>query len=190
MKEMNEKQKEIIEKKFNLSDDGECLELEAWTSRGVDMILYLWKDKHENIIDGLKYYYENFDIDEEIDTHRQSRDYCQAFTISESLRDFEDWQKFIQGVIEELEELEEKEKRERFQESFNEILFYMSIILKDTFLKNKFILMDIFYARAYEIANDYLPHDNKKKSLIESINDYIKENNENIKMLLSQCVEV
>lgn len=72
----------------------------------------------------------------------------------------------------------------------SEYLFYLSIILYDKYLKNKNILLDIYYIRIFSIYKDYLNYDNSNKSLIESINDYINTRNDYILNLLNECVEV
>lgn len=77
-----------------------------------------------------------------------------------------------------------------FQENFNEYMFYLSIMLYDKYLKDKSILLDIYYSKVYEICVDYLNYDNTKKTLIESINDYINTRNDYILNLLNECVEV
>lgn len=152
MKAMSKKQKEIIENNFNFSDDGECLELEAWTNGGVDMMIYIYKKEHETITDGLKSYYKSFDIDDEIDTYREDLSYCQAFTIVESVRDFEDWLNFINGIIGELEGLEspeeqkEKEKKQQFQKSYNAFFEELLTTLKSEYNQNRYVLTDTYYA--------------------------------------------
>lgn len=72
----------------------------------------------------------------------------------------------------------------------SEYLFYLSIILYDKYLKNKNILLDIYYIKIFSIYKDYLNYDNSNKSLIESINDYINTRNDYILNLLNECVEV
>lgn len=72
----------------------------------------------------------------------------------------------------------------------SEYLFYLSIILYDKYLKNKYILLDIYYIKIFSIYKDYLNYDNSNKSLIESINDYINTRNDYILNLLNECVEV
>ena len=72
----------------------------------------------------------------------------------------------------------------------SEYLFYLSIILYDKYLKNKNILLDIYYIKIFSIYNDYLNYDNSNKPLIESINDYINTRNDYILNLLKECVEV
>lgn len=77
-----------------------------------------------------------------------------------------------------------------FPKSFNEYIFYLSIMLYDKYLKDKNILLDKYYANIYDIFVDYLNFDNTKKSLIESINDYIDTRKDYILDLLNKCVEV
>ncbi len=72
----------------------------------------------------------------------------------------------------------------------SEYLFYLSIILYDKYLKNKNILLDIYYIKIFSIYKDYLNYDNSNKPLIESINDYINTRNDYILNLLNECVEV
>lgn len=92
--------------------------------------------------------------------------------------------------IEYLLELKSKIMGKEFQENFSEYMFYLSIILYDKYLKDKNILLDIYYSKVYEICADYLNYDNTKKTLIESINDYINTRNDYILNLLNKCVEV
>lgn len=87
-------------------------------------------------------------------------------------------------------ELKSKIMKKEFQENFNEYMFYLSIMLYDKYLKDKNILLDIYYSKVYEICVDYLNYDNTKKTLIESINDYINTRNDYILNLLNKCVEV
>ena len=77
-----------------------------------------------------------------------------------------------------------------FPKGFNEYIFYLSIMLYDKYLKDKNILLDKYYANIYDIFVDYLNFDNTKKSLIESINDYIDTRKDYILDLLNKCVEV
>lgn len=93
---MNNKQKEIIERDFNIYDEY----IERWTEGGVDMIIDI--DKEKNIIENIQEYIDNFDIDEEIDLYRQSKDYREAFTIRESVKDFEEWIDYLNELLKEL----------------------------------------------------------------------------------------
>ena len=102
---MNKKIREILEKHFNIYESNTEYELENWTDGGVDMFINIDKDK--NIIEELEKFIENFDIDEEIELHRQGDDYKSNFTIKESLNDFENWLENIKDIIKELRENEE-----------------------------------------------------------------------------------
>lgn len=69
-------------------------EIESWTEGGVDMIHFIdlrgkdindpedWKEEIAAIA-------ADFDVDEEIDIHRQDKRYCDAFTCRASVYDFE-----------------------------------------------------------------------------------------------------
>jgi len=72
--------------------DGEqCAEVEKWTNGGVDMIFSLQPFTKKSFIDRV----DDFDVDEEIEVHRQGQDYKNAFTISESLNDFNDFKELL-----------------------------------------------------------------------------------------------
>ena len=64
------------------------LEMETWTDGGVNMIVCLEDEK--GLIESFKDYVEYFDVEEEIDLHRQGESYKKAFTLRQSLDDFED----------------------------------------------------------------------------------------------------
>lgn len=80
-------------------------EIEAWTDGGVDMIHFIdlrgkdinnpdeWKEEIGAITAG-------FDVDEEIDVHRQGKDYCSAFTCRQSVEDFEAWDIKLRALAE------------------------------------------------------------------------------------------
>lgn len=72
-----------------------CAEIEDWTARGVNMIITLMPFN----FDELQNYYEDFDIDEEIDLHRQDERYRKVFRISQSVRDFESWETALEKLI-------------------------------------------------------------------------------------------
>lgn len=72
-------------------------EMEGWTDGGVDMLHFIdlrgkdindpeaWKEEIASIAAG-------FDINEEIDVHREDKRYYSAFTCRASVKDFEEWQ--------------------------------------------------------------------------------------------------
>lgn len=85
------------------------IEFETHTGDGVNMLFTLPNIKklalcvaHQSFNDEIV---ENFSVDEEIDLHRQGEDYRKAFTIRESLEDFEAFQLRLEGVGESLNEL-------------------------------------------------------------------------------------
>ena len=83
-------------------DGKQCAEIESWTYGGVDMIIYLEPFIKEEFI---KFVDEYFDIDEEIELHRQDERYKQAFTISQSVKDFEKYINNLESIKNKLENL-------------------------------------------------------------------------------------
>jgi hypothetical protein len=72
------------ERDFTVHMDEDGAEVETWTEGGVNMLMYLSPFTAEEFIE----YVDDFDMDEEIDLHRQAKDYRAAFSIRESLADF------------------------------------------------------------------------------------------------------
>ena len=84
---------------FKTKQDGKlCAELEKWTSGGVDMIIWLNPFTKEEFIS----YVNDFDIDEEITLNRQNKQYCNDFTIRQSVDDFEEFQTLLKSIAEKL----------------------------------------------------------------------------------------
>ena len=108
---MNKKEKKTLEQYFGIYESDDFYELEQWTNGGVNMIIVLHKEdkRFNSITEQFRYYVEGFDIDEEIELYREGEDYRNNFTITESVKDFEDWKKYIKNVLNKLEE-EEKRK--------------------------------------------------------------------------------
>ena len=79
----------------------QCAEIEKWTNGGVDMIIWL----NPFNVNEFKSYVNDFDVDEQIDTHRQDSRYKDAFTITESLKDFTDFHNDLKDVVTKLETL-------------------------------------------------------------------------------------
>ncbi len=77
-------------------------ELEDWTAGGVDMIMWIHPFTPEQFVEIA----ESFDVDEEIDVHRQAEDYRNAFTHRRSVEDFEQWEERLKNNIETLKEKE------------------------------------------------------------------------------------
>lgn len=106
MTKEQKKLKDFFEKQdFNVhlfkQDNQQCAEVEKWTDGGVDMIFTLMPFTAEKFIERVN----DFNIDEEIDLHRQGKDYRNAFTISESLKDFKNFQKGLKKVVQRLKNL-------------------------------------------------------------------------------------
>ena len=74
-------------------------EVESWTDCGVDMIIGLNPFTKEEFIQWVN----NFDIDEEIELHRQDEQYKKVFTISLSLEDFTKYHNVLKELVEQIE---------------------------------------------------------------------------------------
>ena len=94
---------EQIQEYFSVYDSGDSIELETWTNRGVNMFVILHKDIDDSYFDQFKAYVQDFDIDEEIDLHRENEQYKRSFTIRESLEDFEEYLLFLETIVQNLE---------------------------------------------------------------------------------------
>lgn len=106
------KEREILLELFNINESAYELELESWTNGGVNMFISIDKTSDNNLLEQLERFVENFDIDEEIDIHRQDTDYRRRFTIRESVRDFENWVDYIEECISKLEEYNNEDEEE------------------------------------------------------------------------------
>lgn len=95
-KQLHEHLEENEYRIYFFAGDGKiCAEIENWTDGGVDMVINLMPFG----IIALQDYYNNFDMDEEIDLHRQDERYRKAFRIKQSVMDFETWVKSLGDVI-------------------------------------------------------------------------------------------
>lgn len=82
-----------------VEEDGiKCAELETWTKGGVNMIIWLKPFNSKEFEE----YVESFDMDEEIDVHRQDQRYKDDFTISQSVKDFEDFTNRLKETVKKL----------------------------------------------------------------------------------------
>jgi len=86
--------------RFYVTDDGTA-ELEKWTAGGVDMLIYLNPFTAEEF----ERWVNDFDIDDTIDSHREAKEYKAAFTIQESLDDFNDFKEGLLELVEQLKQL-------------------------------------------------------------------------------------
>lgn len=78
-------------------EEGE-VELETWTQGGVNMVIHLEPFTAEEF----ESYVYDFDVDGEIDLHREGESYKSAFTIRESLEDFESFHGRLKETMERL----------------------------------------------------------------------------------------
>ena len=88
-------------------------------------------------------------------------------------------------LLAELEELEELEDMNgivmKNLDYKNECMFYLGIeIMKMLLFEGQHMYIDIYYDTIKEIYEDYKKYDNNKKSLLDSIHDYINENKQEI----------
>lgn len=81
-------------------------ELNTYTNGGVNMIIFLdFRGEEKNVenkdrfIEKFLDYINDFDVDYEIDLHRQAQDYRNAFTISQSVKDFKSWKKEMKRIF-------------------------------------------------------------------------------------------
>ena len=89
---------EILEKNFNIHYSFKYedeIEIETTTDEGVNMIHILDNDNLKNDFISLV---DDFDIDEEIDSHRQEELYREVFSIRDSLEDFECYHRWLKGI--------------------------------------------------------------------------------------------
>ena len=106
------KERELLLELFNINESAYELELESRPDGGVDMFISIDKNSDNNLLEQLERFVENFDIDEEIDIHREDENYRRKFTIRESINDFENWVDYIEECISKLEEYNNEDEEE------------------------------------------------------------------------------
>ena len=99
----NKKFIEVVEDHFNVHELETGVELEEWTDGGVNMFIDLSEDNNKSYLQQFKEYIDNFDIDEEIEIHRQDEQYKNDFTIRESVEDFESYHRWLNEVYSTIE---------------------------------------------------------------------------------------
>ena len=73
----------------------------------------------------------------------------------------------------------------------SECIFYLGIeIMKALFLEEHHMYIDVYYDTIKEIYEDYKKYDNKNKSLLDSIHDYINKNEQKILKQVSKAFEL
>jgi len=82
-------------------DGVECAVLETWTEGGVNMVPVLNPFTRAEFVS----YVEDFDVDEQVDLHRQDNMYRKAFTVSQSVEDFTNFHNRLKEVCEKLNKM-------------------------------------------------------------------------------------
>ena len=130
------KERELLLELFNINESAYELELESWTDGGINMFISIDKNSDNNLLEQLERFVENFDIDEEIDIHREDENYKRNFTISESINDFENWVNYIEECISKLEEhnnkLEEYNNEDEEEVEYEPLETLKGVGVKDT----------------------------------------------------------
>jgi hypothetical protein len=119
-------------------DGKECgIEIEDWTSGGVDMVEMLdfrW-DKNIfsifDILDEVQDIVNCFDVDEEIDVHREDKKYRENFTHSDSVKDFTEWKEHLQELAQSVEQVVVKWQETLTKDDFNDIRVTMRSIVEE-----------------------------------------------------------
>lgn len=69
-------------------------------------------------------------------------------------------------------------------------IFYLGMeIMKALLLEEQHMYIDVYYETIKEIYEDYKKYDNTKKSLLDSVHDYINKNEQNILKQVSKAFE-
>ena len=72
-----------------------------------------------------------------------------------------------------------------------ECIFYLGMeIMKALLLEEQPMYIDVYYDTIKEIYEDYKKYDNKNKSLLDSIHDYINKNEQKILKQVSKAFEL
>ena len=101
---ITEKEKEILKENFTIHEDEDVIKLESWTKDRVNMIIDIYKEDYDNILHALEDYVSGFEIDKEIDIHREDKVYRMRFTRGQSLEDFENYINSVNNIINKLKE--------------------------------------------------------------------------------------
>jgi len=83
---------------YNIHNTPDGIEFQTWTKRGVNMVHY-FHATDDCYFNQLKQLAGDFDIDEEIELHRQDKRYSKLFTITDSVTDFESYQIYLQNIV-------------------------------------------------------------------------------------------
>lgn len=96
-------------KKFGAHYDKESdsIDFETWTKYGVNMFIHFDKLKRKSMDDievDFNEYVESFDVDEEIDLHREGENYKNAFSYRQAVEDFEAYETRLEETLAQFQE--------------------------------------------------------------------------------------
>lgn len=84
---------------FGVHQDNKEVELETWTEGNVNMFVCLVEEGEYSLCEQFKKRVETYDIDEEVENHRQDSNYRDTFTITESVKDFTTHKEWLENVL-------------------------------------------------------------------------------------------
>ena len=113
-------------------------ELNTYTNGGVNLLVFIdfrnTNKRPKNASHFIELYYQylnDFDIDNEIDVHREMRGYKKEFTLAESIQDFTDWKTKLQNIFTEPKKSKSAQRQlEQVQDKFRSLLAEMEETLK------------------------------------------------------------
>ena len=77
-----------------------------------------------------------------------------------------------------------------YTEYDNECMIYLSLqIVRSSFYRDKWCYIDLYYEEIKKIYEDYKKYDDANMSLLDSIDKYIKEHEEEIKKRLEEVFD-
>jgi hypothetical protein len=100
---------------YRTKQDGvECAELNTYTTGSVNMIIWL----NPFTVESFREWIDSFDINEEIEIHRQSKLYCECFSILNSLEDFTEYIRRMNQICINLEDYQDGRKKYTIKTKF------------------------------------------------------------------------
>lgn len=115
----NEQCLTILDEEFHYNTYDNKIEISTYTDRNVNMLIEL---DLNNIYDSLEEWIDTFDIEEEIELHRESDKFRKAFTLKQSLEDFEDFKQEMQELLERMQIKDNKKDNETRKKELKEYL--------------------------------------------------------------------
>lgn len=100
----NNKFLELVGEHFRVHKSEEYVELETWTTGGVNMFVTVQNESDKSYFEQFEEYVSEFDVDDQIDIHREDSRYKSAFTIRQSVNDFEGYENWLKSILSKLEE--------------------------------------------------------------------------------------